>query len=375
MRAVLDLASAMSDLGHRVTLLTLDPADAPVEWPRATSITELALMPIGRTPVVFVPRHSSPGRRFRRGLGHREMTSLVGSADVLHVHGVWEWCNLQALAAARRGGVPAVVTPHGMLDDWCMQQGGIKKQLFLRLFLRRALAVGVHVHFTASAEQAQAGTWLGEPPSSVIPYVVDVSVYQRSPLSDSPPILDRTRHVLLLSRLHPKKGVERLIDAAAIVAQRMPGVRWTVAGPADADYLSLLQERVRDRGLSHAFTFAGMVSGQEKADLYRSAHLFVLPTSQENFGIVLIEAMASGLPVITTRGVDIWPELQDAGAVILEQADAATLADAICPMLQDEVHRRQLCTRGRAWVEATFAGDAVPRRFELLYQSLSTARG
>ena len=372
-RAVLDLSVAISRLGHRVTLLTLDPLDAPADWPRVRSTGELAIMPIGTTPAVFVPDGSNPGRRFRGRKVRRQVNSLVAGADVLHVHGLWEWCNVQAMAVARRAGVPVAVTAHGMLDDWSMDQGGFKKRLFLRLVLRRALASNVHLHFTAEAERQQASQWIGDAPSSVIPYVLDVAPFLEC---EPPATRDCTvvPHVLLLSRLHPKKGVERLIDAAGVITRQGLAVRWTIAGPTDEAYLASLRRRVDDRGLSDCVAFPGMVSGQAKIDLYRSADLFVLPTSQENFGLVLIEAMASGVPVITTRGVDIWRELQAAGAVIVDPDDGAGLAEAVSRLLQNSDERERRGREGRQWVETTFGGDTVARRFETLYLGLSAAR-
>lgn len=368
MRAVLDLSAALSKLGHRVTLLTLDAGDAPSNWPRVTRSTDLALMPIGNVPTVFVPEGSKPGRSFAGMTARSQSASVIAGADVLHLHGLWEYGNVQALRMAAATSVPAVCTVHGMLDDWSMSQGGWKKRLYLRFVLRPALSRGSRLHFTAEAEQEQSRRWLRDVPSIVIPYVLDVEPYLangRSSLSlNGPP------HVLLLSRLHVKKGIERLIDAADVLAKGGKAIRWTLAGPADEAYLASLQQRVADLKLGDWVSFPGMVSGDAKAALYRSADLFVLPTSQENFGLVLIEAMAAGVPVVTTRGVDIWRELQHAGAEIVDLDDPAVLPNVIQRLLVDPAERDRRSRQGRAWVESAFAGDVTARRFEALYRSL-----
>jgi len=104
--------------------------------------------------------------------------------------------------------------------------------------------------------------------------------------------------------------------------------------------------------------------------LYQAADVFVLPTSQENFGYVLIEAMACGTPVVTTKGVDIWEELQQAGAVIVEP-DANQIAIAIHPLMADRGRARQLGLQGRDWVFRRLLPERVITDYEQMYQGLA----
>jgi glycosyltransferase involved in cell wall biosynthesis len=111
-----------------------------------------------------------------------------------------------------------------------------------------------------------------------------------------------------------------------------------------------------------------MVIGREKVSLYQACDLFVLPTSQENFGFVLYEALAAGTTLITTRGVDTWPELEEAGATITEQ-HAPTLADAIEGLTGDAENLRQLGQAGRDWVFINLRPDRIVQLFERFYIS------
>jgi len=142
-----------------------------------------------------------------------------------------------------------------------------------------------------------------------------------------------------------------------------------VAGPGETRYVNQLRKLSAELGVGAQIEFPGMVRGVEKLSLYQAADLFVLPTSQENFGLVLVEAMACRLPVITTRGVDIWKELSEAGASIIEPTPAA-IAAGIQTLLADPTFP-QRGNRGRAWVLDKLDPQCVARRYESLYQQIS----
>ena len=112
----------------------------------------------------------------------------------------------------------------------------------------------------------------------------------------------------------------------------------------------------------------GFIEGDRKTALYRAADLFVLPTSQENFGLVLPEAMACGVPVITTKGVDIWPELEESGGALIIEDDVESIASSMRVLLDDSEKRSSMGASARAWVAATFSGDAVANRYIDLYR-------
>ena len=351
----------MAARGHHVTLLTSDSADVPPGW--------LA----GGTALPCVITLQEPGRFAQllpRAALNRAAETLA-SCDVLHLHGAWEPANRQFARLSRRIKIPYVVTVHGMLDDWSMAQRPLKKKLYLALgglrFFERAAAV----QCTARAELEQAAKHLGKSRGVVIPCLVDLSPFDALPgpvpahaaFPDSSTDLPK---VLLLSRLHPKKGIEVLIGAAALLRRRGRPVRVLVAGRGDASYEAELRALVRQQGLEDDVKFLGLVRGVEKVSLYQAADVFALPTSQENFGLVLPEAMACRTPVVTTRGVDIWQEIQAAGATIADATPAA-FADAIAKLLDDPARRAQVGERGRRWVYETLGPDSLLPRYEAFY--------
>ncbi len=347
-RAVLDLCAVTAARGIKVTLAAFDAKDAPADSPENMRILQLSgqRVSLGLLPVAALA----------------QMSQALADASFLHLHGPWDPAHVQLARAARQAGVPYGVTAHGMLDGWSMAQKPLKKRMFLRLFGRRLLAGAAWLHCTAEGEAAQVRRLLPRAKVVVAPLAFDSRPFEVLPEPCAPLELPR---VLFLSRIHPKKGLEKLIAACALLRGRGAPVALGVAGSGEASYVERLNAETRLRQVDAEFL--GMVSGAEKIKILRSADLFALPTSQENFGLALIEAMACGTPVITTQGVDIWPELQAAGAQILEaHATPENWADAMAAMLASP-DAKERGARGRAWVLEALSADRVGALYEGLY--------
>ena len=173
--------------------------------------------------------------------------------------------------------------------------------------------------------------------------------------------------ILFLSRLHYKKQPEVLIDAAAILRDAGRAFRVLIAGTGEPGYEAQLRERVARLNLGDVVHFLGLVVGEEKVSLYQRADVFSLPTSQENFGFVLTESLACGTPAVTTRGTDIWRELEACGGAIVTEGAPEQTAAAIAQLLDDPDRARAMGERGRAWVFEALDPAAIAARFEEIY--------
>lgn len=363
-RAILDWCSVFARRGHRVTLLTYQGKDIPPEWFAGGS---------GLPTAILLNEPAAVHRNLLAPAAIRKAQASIAAADVLHLHAPWLNGNLQMAKLARKHRVPYVVTIHGMLDDWSMSQRTLKKRIYLLLLGRRFLDRAACVHCTAQAELDQAKKWFGNPRTAVLPYIVDLSAFENLPGPEIArqkfaPAAATEPKILYLSRLHEKKGVDVLIAAAGILRDRNIPFHLMIAGVAEDDYESQLRRQVESLKLGDRATFLGMVKGVEKVSLYQAADVFVLPTSSENFGLVLIESLACRTPIITTRGTDIWSELQSAGGWIVERSPQV-LADKIAESLSDPA-ARQRGEQGRTWVFENLQEASLAARYEAMYAAL-----
>ncbi|MBS0197831.1 MAG: glycosyltransferase [Planctomycetes bacterium] len=364
-RFVLDASRVMAAEGHPSTILTLDSTETPAEWLGQHDGSLPAVQRLDRPALL--------GKLF----GPAEMRNIrreLKKADVLHLHCVWSPTNLQIAAAARQMGVPYVVSLHGMLDDWCMAQRSLKKKAYMSLGGRVFLEKAARVHCTATAELSQSKKWFPHGAEAIIPYLMDLEPYRNLPGRELAAkrfdFLGENKGeptVLFLSRLHYKKGPEFLLQAASMLkSQRIRG-QVAFAGTGDPAYVESLRQMSQKLGIAENVHFLGQVIGAEKLSLYQNADLFVLPTSQENFGLVLIEAMACGTPLITTKGVDIWQDVQASGAAEIVDQAPAQLAGAIAKLLSDERLRKTMGAKARPWVFDTYGESALIGKYEDFY--------
>jgi glycosyltransferase involved in cell wall biosynthesis len=207
---------------------------------------------------------------------------------------------------------------------------------------------------------------------------VDLAPFETLPgpaaaLALLPPGLRHLPKVLFLSRLHEKKGVDVLLRAAAQLRDGGRAFAVIIAGTGDPAYERSLKDLATQLRLRDVVHFAGLVTGATKLSLYQAADVFVLPTQQENFGLVLVESLACGTPVVTTRGTDIWQELEQAGGVIAETT-AGSIATAVGRLLDNPAERAQRGERGRQWTFQTLAVAPLAERYEALYRQIAARR-
>lgn len=361
-RAVFDLCSGLCGRGHRVTVLTPDRGDAPPEW----NGEDLSV-----PNVVGLSGGSASGLSAK---AKEEAKSFLKNANIVHLHGIWSLANTWIASECRRAGTPYLVSPRGMLDDWSMSQGALKKRVFLKAFGHVMLDGASAVHCTAQAEWDQARRWTGRARGVVVPNLLNLDPFRHAPgpgpARDKFPMLreDRPR-LLFLSRIHYKKGPEILLKAAALLKEKGCDTTAVLAGTGDEPYVAEMQKLAADLGLEDRTLWTGHVGGALKVSLYQACEVFALPTSQENFGFVFPEALASGTPVVTTRGVDIWPELLESGAAVIVERTPEAFAAALLPLLSDGEKLAEMRSAARPWAMRAFDEKSILDRFEAMYNS------
>jgi len=362
-RAAIDFCSVLARRGHDVTWLTCDDADVPQSWKDDEPNTP--------TIQLLGPLQKAGNRLTKQQIA--KAAEIAGGMDVTHIHAMWLPSNPQVAKACDSVGTPWVLSTHGMLDDWCMEQRPLKKKLYLSTAGRIMLRGATTFLTTAEAEKSQSEKWLKHENIAVIPYIVDLDPYKEVPspqeaideygLSEEPT-------VLFLSRVHEKKSIETLIDATAILKQRGYPIRVFIAGTGEDSYVKALENRAEKAGVAENVIFLGMVVGSLKLSLYAMVDIFALPTQQENFGLVYPEAMLCETPAIGTKGTDIWKELEEGGAVIADRTPDA-FADAIENLTSNETLLKAKGIQGRKHILQWLDTESVAQRYEVMYKAAS----
>jgi glycosyltransferase involved in cell wall biosynthesis len=356
---------------------------------------------------------------------------MASGADILHTHGLWQHPSWAALAWKRRYGKPHVVSVRGMLEPWAWRHKAWKKRPVWWLWEQRNLQSASLLHATSEQEAETLRERGLTAPIAIIPNGVEMPVGRDgldAPTSSSiqnskSKIRNRPRTALFLSRIHPIKGLPLLLEAWARIREQETGDRkpeeWQlrIVGPDEGGHVeelkglcdklglgycdasniehrtSNIEHRSEESGDSLASTlterryraeqepdpfkiknsksniiFSGALTGEAKETAFRDADLFILPTHSENFGIAVAEAMAHGLPVITTHGAP-WKLLES------ERCGwwVPVSVDGIATALDDAMRRSPeelaaMGARGRKVVEERFAWEGIARQMIECYE-------
>lgn len=282
--------------------------------------------------------------------------------DLLHGHGLWQMPVHQMAKMARKHGIPYILTPRGMLDEWSLAHKGFKKKIALWVFQERDLNGAAVLHATSKAEKNNIRKAGFKNPIVVIPNGINL-----------PPVTDvlcqkEIRNVLFLSRLVPNKGIKELLEAWQQLDQPISkGIILDVVGEGKQEYVQFLKKKIR-REYKNSIRFHGAVYGNEKKEFYKQADLFVLPTYTENFGIVVAEALSYGVPVITTKGAP-WEDLEMHGAGWWIEIGVKPLKAALEEALSlSAAERETMGKRGRALVREKYSIESVAENLLLTYR-------
>lgn len=285
--------------------------------------------------------------------------------DVVHVNCCWMPACAAVQRMAQRRGYKVVLTPHGMLEPWIVRRHyWTRKFPALQLYQKAAIRKADCLQATADSERENL-LKLG--------YNANVKVVRLGIDADGIEMKHcwkKTRRLLFLSRVHVKKGINYLIDAADILREELQGYKIVVAGEGDANYVSSLKSQIADKGLQDMFQFVGGVYGEKKWELFKTSDFFVLPTHSENFGLAVAEALASGTPVITTVGTP-WSDLNDTHSGAWIEVGTKPLVETLKRFLAltDEELEKMGCN-GRRLIETKYSAHVMAAEMMEVYAGL-----
>lgn len=349
------LCLGLARLGHQVRVLTTD----------ANGLSQRLDLK-GEDTVSYEPglkvRYCS--RFIRHSVSPRLLLTLrseVAWADVVHLTAVFSFPTIPTLIAASLLGKPVIWSPRGALQRWeGSRRTGLKAAW--ETVCKVVASQPVVFHATSEAEQRSCLLRFPSFDSVVIPNGVEI------PLSIAKPGSDTSLRMLFIGRLDPKKGLENLLGACALLRDRGPAFSLQIAGSGPPPYVEQLRKIVRERHLESNVVFLGPVVGSAKTALFEQSDLLVCPSHTENFGLVVAEALASGVPVVAGVGTP-WSRILDKQCGLWVPNDAESLATAIRRIWRMPL--ADMGRRGREWMTNEFSWEPIALRMENVYRSVA----
>jgi glycosyltransferase involved in cell wall biosynthesis len=301
----------------------------------------------------------------------RWLASNIRTYDLVHIHALFSYTALPAAFYARRRAVPYIVRPLGTLNRYGMQQRRARlKRLSFHFIERHILKHAALVHYTSAQEQLEAAELGVISPADIIPNPVDEPKPDSvlGVLRERHPWLDQRKIILFLSRLDPKKGLDLLLPAFAQLRSRHPHAALVIAGEGEAAYVQRLKDEAARLDIADDILWTGFLAGAEKQAALIDADIFVLPSYSENFGNVVVEAMACGLPVVVSDQVGIQQDILEAQAGLVVSCDVTEIAAALYRLLAATDECRKMSARGRFLFEKKYSHRAVRAQLLAMYK-------
>ena len=316
---------------------------------------------------------TSIGRRlYRSPQINRALCKNIAGFDVVHTHSVFLWPTTAAARAARAHKVPYVLAPRGMLvPDLIQRKNRLAKGAWIAAFERRNIETAAAVHATSKLEADDIRRLgLRYQRMLIVANGAEIPKPDDIPEKGITSVDWERPTILFLGRINWKKGLDRLI--AAMV--NLPEADLVVAGDDDENYRHRMEALAGNLGVGARVRFLGPLHGREKWMLLRSAQVLALPSYSENFGNVVLEAMAAGCPVVVTPEVGLASVVRDSGAGLVSPGDPELIARALNYILVDRNAAQAMGAAGRKVVAERFTWEAVAGDMELAYRQIAGSR-
>lgn len=359
-RTVTSLCSALCDLDSDITVNITSQID--------NSLQDKLVMPKNRNVNISLIDLSSVNTIKLFFILCKQVADLDTNHTgriLIHDHGIWAPNNLIVWLVSKIKKIPYVLSPRGMLDPWALGHKAIKKKLAWLMYQRRIVRSASVVIATSEMEKINIQRLFPKKSIAVIPNGVDLN---KLVSHNSSRYKTSTRTVLFMSRLHHKKNVVGLLHAW----RRLPDTilnnwRLHICGPDENNYKTKILDLINDLKLSTSVSIIGPIDEANKTLAFQSADIFILPSFSENFGVVIAEALAHNLPVITTSGTP-WQILQEKKCGWWVPPDPISLSLALmeATKLSDD-DRAEMGARGRTLVEETFEWTSIAAQTQKVY--------
>ena len=310
----------------------------------------------------------------------RALKTHMSSFDLVHIHGLYRFPVTYAAWLARKMGIPYIIRPHGALDPFLYRKSRFGKmalpfkRIYEQLFDIPNLNHASAIHYTAH-EEMERTTFLNlRAPAVIIPNGIDWQQYDLLPqgggfrgrigLEAQIPL------VLFLGRINFKKGLDLLVPSFTHVLEKVPDARLAIVGPDNDGYSLKVKEWCREQGIADKVFFVDHLGPEDVIQAYLDADVFVLPSYTENFGMTVVEAMASGCPVVISDQVNIWHEVMQEKAGLVVGLSPSEIANAVCWVLANKEAAGAMGKRGRIAAKKLYAWPQIVDQMMDIYRKL-----
>lgn len=286
--------------------------------------------------------------------------------DIVHVNCCWMPQSAFTQKWAQKLGYKVILSPHGMLEPWIISRHYWTKKVPALLLYQKAAVVNADcIHATAESEKENLLKLGYNNRIEVVANGIDVDSIV---MKDN---WERKKNILFLSRVHVKKGIEFLLEAVAMIKEKLDGYTINIAGEGESEYILSLKNKAKELGIGDIVNFCGGVYGEKKWELFREADVFILPTYSENFGIVVGEALACGTPVITTKGTP-WEELNTEHCGWWTEIGTEATKEALIDFLSKDCESLKIMgLKGRNLINFKYSNRIVAGKIYNLYNKIT----
>lgn len=367
--AALGVAAYLNSAGHRAEVLASYLPTDSIDYLK----TAYAKVPCHLVARTFPQRYYFAARLKAWICEH------ANRFDIVEIHGVWNGASYAAWQACIELKKPFFVRPHGSLDPFDLRKRSLLKSVVGPLYIKRLLNESSGVLLTAQLEADRLVSYGGNPRKySValpIPAGARTPENARQHFRRQQGIAEDAFVVLFLSRIDYKKGLEFLIPSLAKLKKAHPRLVFLMVGSGHAAYVQTVKSLLADHGVAEWTVQPGFLSGEDKQSALAASDIFALPSLNENFGIVIVEAMRAGLPVVVSTEVYIHKEIVEAGAGYACDPAIFSCHDALKALLcMKDQQRLTMGENGRNAVLHTFSPEAATKKLLEVYRSVLEAQ-
>jgi glycosyltransferase involved in cell wall biosynthesis len=377
-----ELSRELARQGQKVSIYTTDvDGNSHLPVPLRTPVLDQGV------EVAYFRGWTSSGKYMLSPGLWRALRDDVSKFDIVHVWSVYSFSTTAAAYWCRKRAVPYLVFPHGSLDPFLRRRNRPRKWLYTKLFAERDYRAASAVMFNCQEEMRLASDWSGFIGSSsagprrvIVPIGIAPPWFEEHDpqagerLRSRFPAMSGRRLIVYFGRINFKKGLDILAQAFAEVARDRDDLHLVIAGPDNEGYGQIVRNLLTRGGVPNKATFTGLLGGEDRYSVLREAEMFVLSSYTENFGQSAAEAMATGVPIVISDRVNIWPDVEAAQAGLVVPCDAHATAQAIKKLVDHPQAAREMGARGKRWAAQHLTWEVVGRQMIAAYQEAISGR-